>query len=100
MPSSGELELFTMRGAHLQTSTIQFTMAFVEARAPPDVIRATESCFALHRKSASQVVLVLTKSIAGPQEIELELNMEIYNNDIFSGSAVAKIFIYVSQYEF
>ena len=100
MPKTGQLELFTMRGTHLPGSTLQFSLSFVEARAPPGVIRATESCFVLRKPSSSQVVLALVKSIQGPQEIELELSMEIYHNTMFVGSAIAKIFIFVSQYEF
>ncbi|XP_033310494.1 fibrillin-1-like isoform X1 [Bombus bifarius] len=93
-------ELFKMKGYHLPSSTIQFSMAFLEARAPPGVQRATESCFALRRPAPTQVVLVMTRTIQGPQEIELDLSMEVYHNTIFAGSAVAKIIIFVSQYEF
>ena len=81
-------------------STIQFSMTFLEARAPPGVQRATESCFALKRPAPQQAVLIMTRSIQGPQEIELDLSMEVYHNTFFAGSAVAKILIFVSQYEF
>ncbi|KAL6430493.1 hypothetical protein ACFW04_007830 [Cataglyphis niger] len=100
IPSTGRLELFTMRGSYQPDSTVQFTMALVDVRAPPGITRATESCFSLKRPAPSQAVLVLTRSIPGPQEIELDLTMEIYHNAVFMGSAVAKIFILVSQYEF
>lgn len=100
IPSTGQLELFTMRGTHQPESTIQFSMALMDVRAPPDVARATESCFALRRPTPSQAVLVMTRSIQGPQDIELDLSMEIYHGNLFAGSAVAKIFIFVSQYEF
>ncbi|EFN68423.1 Fibrillin-2 [Camponotus floridanus] len=100
IPPTGRLELFTMRGSHQPDSTIQFTMALVDVRAPPGIARATESCFSLKRPASSQAVLVMTRSIPGPQEIELDLSMEIYHNTVFVGSAVAKIFIFVSQYEF
>lgn len=100
IPASGPLELFTMRGTHQPESTVQFTMALVDVRALPGIARATESCFALRRLAQSQVILVLTRSIPGPQEIELDLSMEVYHGSRFVGSAVAKIFIFVSQYEF
>ncbi|XP_018398956.1 PREDICTED: fibrillin-1-like [Cyphomyrmex costatus] len=100
MPSTGQLELFTMRGSYQSESTVHFTMALVDVRAPPGVERATESCFALKRPAPSQAVLVLTRTIPGPQEIELDLTMEIYQDATFVGSAIAKIFIFVSQYEF
>ncbi|XP_015191223.1 PREDICTED: fibrillin-2-like [Polistes dominula] len=100
IPDSGSIELFTMRGTYQPGSNVQFTMAFVDVRAPPGITRATESCFALRRPLINQSVLVMTQSIQGPQEIELDLSMEIYHNSIFVGSAVAKLFIYVSQYEY
>lgn len=100
LPPSGNIELFTMRGTHLPGSNIQFTMALLEVRAPPGITRATESCFALKRPSINQAVIVMTRSIQGPQEIELNLSMEIYHSSLFAGSVVAKLIIYVSQYEF
>ncbi|XP_008553599.1 fibrillin-1 [Microplitis demolitor] len=100
LPVTGQLELFTMRGTHLPGSVIRFSMALIDARAPPGIMRATESCFALRRPSPSQAVLVLTRSLPGPQDIELDLSMEIYHNNAFAGSAVAKLFIFVTQYEF
>ncbi|XP_063990855.1 fibrillin-2-like [Diachasmimorpha longicaudata] len=100
IPRSRQLELFTMRGTHLPGSIVRFSMALINAQAPPGVTRATESCFALRKPSPSQAVLVLTKSLPGPQEIELDLSMEIYHDTAFAGSAVAKLFIYVTQYEF
>ncbi|CAK9820357.1 FBN2 [Anthophora quadrimaculata] len=93
-------DLFRMTGFNQPGSTVQFGMAFLDARAPPGVQRATESCFALKRPTPSQAVLVMTQSIQGPQEIELDLTMEFYHSTIFAGSVVAKILIFVSQYEF
>ncbi|XP_043527700.1 fibrillin-2-like [Frieseomelitta varia] len=93
-------ELFKMKGYHMPGSTMQFSMTFLEARAPPGVQRATESCFALKRPAPQQAVLIMTRSIQGPQEIELDLSMEVYHNTFFAGSAVAKILIFISQYEF
>lgn len=89
-----------MRGTHLPGSTIEFSMDLVNVAAPPGVTRATESCFAMRRPSPSQAVLVLTRALEGPQEIELDLSMEIYHSTGFAGSAVAKLFIVVSQYDF
>ena len=100
--TTGRVELFTMRGAYsLPGSTMRFSMTFIQARAPPNVLPATESCFTLIQHSPSQAILTMTKSLQGPQDVELEFNMEIYApNGSLAGSAVAKIFIIVSQYEF
>lgn len=65
-------------------------------------LRVDRNVFNLRRSSSlqNQAILALTRSIVGPQEIELQLNMEMYQNGVFSGIAVVKIFIYVTQYEF
>ncbi|XP_076276277.1 uncharacterized protein LOC143207096 [Lasioglossum baleicum] len=93
-------ELFKMKGFPLPSSTLQFSMAFVEARAPPAVQRATESCFALRRTAPNNVVLLMTQSIPGPQDIELDITMEVYYGSLYAGCVVAKVLIFVSEYEF
>ncbi|XP_014213292.1 fibrillin-2 [Copidosoma floridanum] len=100
--TTGQVELFTMRGSYsVPNSSIRFGMALINARAPPNVLLATEACFALRQPFHSQAVLVITKSLQGPQDIELELSMEIYGpNNALAGSAVAKIYIIVTQYEY
>ncbi|XP_048511326.1 fibrillin-3 isoform X4 [Athalia rosae] len=100
IPETGQLELFTMRGTGHFDTTVQFHMALIEVKAPPGVQRATESCFKLRRPSHSQAVIVLTQSLQGPQEIELDVSMEIYNSQLFAGNVIAKLFIFVSDYEF
>jgi hypothetical protein len=42
----------------------------------------------------------MTQSIKGPQEIELHLKMEILHNGIYSANILAKLFIFVSEYEY
>ena len=47
-----------------------------------------------------QATLALAESIQGPQDIELELLMEMYYLARYTGSALARIYIYVTPYEF
>ena len=42
----------------------------------------------------------LVRPLEGPQSIELEMSMELYTHEQFGGTAIAKLFIYVSEYEF
>jgi fibulin 1/2 len=42
----------------------------------------------------------MVKSLTGPQEIELELAMELFKDGYYQGNAMAKLFIYVSEYDF
>ena len=100
--ATGEVKLFTMHGTHnMPGSTVRFSIALINTRAPPHIIPVTESYFGLRRPYPNQAILVMTQSIQGPQEIELEFAMEVYHpSGIFAGGAIAKIFIIVTQYEF
>ena len=101
---TGHLDLFSMRGPLWSSATVQFSLDLNDVRAPADLSgeKADRNIFSLRRSTSSpnQAVLALTKTIVGPQEIELLLNMDMYQNNVFSGVAVVKIFIYVTQYEF
>ena len=99
IPKTGKLFLHAMRSKDM-VAKFKFNMTLVDVRAPPGVVRATEDYFALERPGPSQTVLVITRSIPGPQEIEIHLQTEIYRNNTFGGSAFVKFFIFVSQYEF
>lgn len=51
-------------------------------------------------KMKNEVLLNLIQSIQGPQDIELELSMTVFQNGQPAGSNVAKIFIIVSEHTF
>ena len=101
---TGYLDLFSMRGPLWSSASVQFSLDLNDVRAPADLNdkKVEKGMFNLRRSPSSQnqAVLALTKTIVGPQEVELFLNMEMYQNGVFSGVAVVKIFIYVTQYEF
>lgn len=56
--------------------------------------------FSSMNKLKNEVLLNLVRSIQGPQDIELELSMTVYQNGIASGSNLAKIIIMTSEYSF
>ena len=89
-----------MRGPLWASATVQFNLELSDVKASAGVDLVDQSVFNLRRSSHNQAVLGLAKTIVGPQEIELLLNMEMYQNGDFSGIAVVKIFIYVTQYDF
>ena len=89
-----------MRGPLWASATVQFNLVLSDVKAPAGVDMVDQNVFNLRRSSHNQAVLGLAKTIIGPQEIELLLNMEMYQNGVFSGIAVVKIFIYVTQYDF
>ena len=89
-----------MRVARKPGATVQFSIALVNVRAPPGVVRVNESSFTLVRPGPNTAALIVSQSITGPQEIELDWILETHKNNTFVSSGVAKLFMYVSEYEF
>ncbi|KAG7174672.1 Fibrillin-2-like 3, partial [Homarus americanus] len=100
LPSLGQVDLFTMRGPLWSSTTVQFELELESSRAPVGVEAATREFFYLKRTSFNQAVISLVKPISGPQEIQLALNMQLYQKGKYGGSAVAKLLVYVSEYDF
>jgi len=100
IPRTGHLDLFSMRGPLWPSASVQFDLELSNVKAPAGAPIVDQSVFNLRRSSHNQAVLALSDTIVGPQEIELLLNMDMYQNGVFSGIAVVKIFIYVTQYDF
>ncbi|XP_072945783.1 uncharacterized protein [Epargyreus clarus] len=95
----GAVNLFTMLGPMWPYAKMRFQLKLVEVNAPPSVTKADFTAFSL-KQTNNQAVTSLVKSLEGPQSIELEMSMELYNRDMFGGIAVARLYIYVSEYEF
>lgn len=100
LSSLGQVDLFTMRGPLWASTTVQFELELEDTSAPTNVEPVTRDYFQLRRTAYNQAVISLVKSIIGPQEIQLSLNMQLYQQGRFSGSAVAKLLVYVSEYTF
>ncbi|XP_066952425.1 fibulin-1-like [Macrobrachium rosenbergii] len=100
LPGIGQVDLFTMRGPLWSSTTVQFELELVSARAPAGVEAATREFFHLKRTAFNQAVISLVKSIMGPQEVKLSLNMQLYHQGAYGGSAVAELLLYVSEYDF
>ena len=79
--------------------TTKFTLTVVNINSPPGVRALAKSSFRL-KTGLHQATLALAETAQGPQEIELELLMEMYYLARYTGSALAKIYIYVTPYEF
>ncbi|KAL7022702.1 hypothetical protein ACKWTF_012350 [Chironomus riparius] len=89
---------------NLQTTVwsqnLEFDLKIDSIYSPPGVQRVTDHYFSL-RKVPQGVTLLLLRPLDGPQDIELELTMNVFTQDRTpSGSSVAKIFILVSEYPF
>ena len=98
-------DLFTMRGPPSRYRRMEFDLKLVSARdAYTGETRASRSFFKLNSLRDNEAVVQLLREIEGPQDIELQLDMNIYSKEfrenseeIFFGTAVAKIFIYVTN---
>lgn len=100
LSSLGQVDLFTMRGPLWPSTTVQFELELEDTNAPVGVEPVAREHFQLRRTAYNQAVISLVKSVIGPQEIQLSLNMQLYQQGQFSGSAVAKLLIFVSEYTF
>lgn len=94
-----------MRGPQSPHRRLDFELTLDSAIDPvTGVSRVDQTYFSLI-KTADHVALVrLVKQIEGPQDIELKLNMNIHsrefrqdNEEIFFGTAIAVIKIYVTE---
>lgn len=99
-------DLFTMRGPLTANRRLQFELQVIGARDPrTGAVRANRAFFNLNGVRPNEVVVQLVREIHGAQDIELQLNMNVYSKDgegsdaeeIFFGTAVAKIFIYITE---
>ncbi|XP_038219237.1 latent-transforming growth factor beta-binding protein 4-like isoform X2 [Zerene cesonia] len=95
----GSVDLFTMHGPSWQDSVVNFEMRMIEVQASPGVKPADLSCFDM-RPSGNICVVSLVCSLGGPQVAELELTMSLYQRALYAGSAVARLVVIVSEYDF
>lgn len=113
---SNGVDLFTMQSAKYEQITTKFTLSVTGTQTGPGVRPVDKSFFRL-KTGLHQATLSLARSVQGPQvsvdmsimvtcnvvchqDIELELLMEMYYLSRYTGSALAKIYIYVTPYEF
>ncbi|KAG6446615.1 hypothetical protein O3G_MSEX004554 [Manduca sexta] len=95
-----KVNLFTMRGPGWPNARMKFVLRLINVDAPPSVRDKADIKAFLLIQNNTEAAMSLVRPLEGPQSIELELSMELYSRDQFGGIAVAKIFIYVSEYEF
>lgn len=90
-----------MRGPVLSVTTVQFHLKMLSSRSNvPGIPLAIRENFHLRRTAYNEAMVSLTKSLQGPQDIELELEVKLYHGGLFGGSSKALLFLYVTEYEF
>ncbi|KAJ2940992.1 hypothetical protein O0L34_g13117 [Tuta absoluta] len=95
----GSVDLFTMHGPAWVDAVVTFEMRMVKVQASHGVKPLDLTCFDM-RPTNNVCVVALLCSPQGPQVAELELSMSLYQHGQFAGSAVARLVVIVSQYEF
>lgn len=100
-PSQLGVDLFTMQSATYFTLTTKYTMEIKSVRAAKDVREEVdESFFRLKTPEPHRAIITLVKPIQGPQDIHIELRMDMYHIGRYQASALANLFIYVTPYRF
>ncbi|CAG7729741.1 unnamed protein product [Allacma fusca] len=82
IPTAGYVDLFTMRGPTWHGAVMHFNLQVKNSRAGHNVAIASRQHFLLRRPTPFQAVVALAKPISGPQDVELELVMEVYHRDL------------------
>lgn len=99
IPDEGRIDFFQMKGPAWVKSNTNFDMDIMNVRCPHNIPKADSSYFRTKRE-ANKVTLSVVRPIQGPQEIEIQLQMELYINSVFHGKVVSTIFIFVSEHTF
>jgi fibulin 1/2 len=94
-----------MRGPLSPYRRLAFDLKLIRAADPhTGMQRVTRAHFNINQLRDNEAVIQLLQEVEGPQDIELQLDMNIYSREfqqndeeVFFGTAVARIFIYVTQ---
>lgn len=100
IPSTGQQSVFHQRGPRSGYSSVDFNLELVNATtssSDSDVELATREHFFLERTNSNEAMVYLLEPLEGPQDVELDLKTTIFHNSRCSGSALSKIFIFVSK---
>uniref|UniRef100_A0A182N3D6 EGF-like domain-containing protein n=1 Tax=Anopheles dirus TaxID=7168 RepID=A0A182N3D6_9DIPT len=90
--------LFSLAGPQY-FQMIDFDLKLVTVDAAPHVRPVDIHYFGLEKRT-NEAQLNLLKSIEGPQDIELELSMNVFQNGELYGTNVAKLFLMISAHEY
>jgi hypothetical protein len=95
-------EIFRIRNSQLTMNQhAEFDLRLINARDPyTNLTQTTFEHFQLKRYPPHNGHLIIVKELKALEEIELNIEMKIYTNNMLNSISVMKILIYVSQYDF
>ena len=106
LPSNLQIpaDLFTMHVQYNPYRRFEFELVLNSAQDPTTgEVRVTKDFFQLKSRTDYQAVLQLLRNIDGPQDVELQINMNVYSVEFendeekFLGTAVAKIKLFITK---
>ena len=96
-------DLFTMRGPRSLQRRLDYKLKLLSVTSSKtSVQKVTRESFKLRHTAPHEAVISLISDVQGPQDINMQLNMNIYSRErnsgeIFFGTAVANITVYVTE---
>nr|CAH7764330.1 unnamed protein product [Callosobruchus chinensis] len=95
----GKIQLFQIKGPQWNFTRAEFSMKLLDVICPFGVDKVND--FYFHKMTDQHTMsLYLVRSIQGPQEIKLQIEMRLYKGNTVLGNAVVYIIIVVSEYPF
>ncbi|XP_015781085.1 fibulin-1-like [Tetranychus urticae] len=99
IPSSGKLALFTARGPLIPGSEVLFKLNVTSIEADNSTEPAVRDDF--HLASAyNEAIISLIKPLKGEQLAKLELDLELYQGDLPSGTTKIILMLHISKHPF
>ncbi|KAF7286998.1 hypothetical protein GWI33_002838, partial [Rhynchophorus ferrugineus] len=99
LPAEG-ITLCKVKGPSWNQAAADFSIELLEVRAPSDIPRVDNSYIRREQYPNNTMVLHLVKSIEGPQEFKIKVEMKLSQRNIPLGSVVVYLIIAVSEYSF
>lgn len=99
----GRLELFSLKGSKLPSTEIEFNIQQVNATfadGAEDIQLADEDNFFLTSVGLNEKTISVKKSIQGPQDIVIFIDIKTIHHSVLSASNQAVIHLHVSKFNF
>lgn len=94
------IPMFKIKGPDMTAARAEFSLKLIEVNCPPGLERVDESYIRKIQHENNLMELNLVKSIQGPQEVKLQVEMRLFLGNNLIGSVVVYIIIVVSEYPF
>lgn len=91
-----------MRGPRWTNFSVDFKMNLesVIPRSSRYINLADISYFDMRQSNYHEAVIGMIKPIEGPQDIEISIQMTMFYNNAVQSIAIAKLYIFISEYPF